>query len=156
MKRKIYFDTSIISAYFDERKLERQKITQMWWVELEQKYEAYISEIVEAEISDTPDEELRLKMYSLVENITSLTVNSEVRELAEKYLLAKVFPDDYLNDSLQIGIATVYGVDIVVSWNFGHMVNYETRRKVKAVNILNGYKEIEIVSPLELGGEKYE
>ena len=42
-------------------------------------------------------------------------------------------------------------MDVLVSWNFKHLVNMETRRKVKAVNLLKGYKEIEVVSPEELG-----
>jgi len=156
MKQKIYLDTSIISAYWDERKPERQKVTRMWWPELGKKYEVHISEITEAEIFATPDRELRQKLFDLVKDITSLAVNSEIRTLAEKYLTDEVFPGDYLNDALQVAIATVYGLDIIVSWNFSHLVNYETRRKVKAINRLERYREIEIVSPLELGGEKYE
>ncbi len=59
------------------------------------------------------------------------------------------------NDALHIAIATVNGIDILVSWNFVHMVNLNTRTKVNAINLLNDYGEINIVSPYELGGGKY-
>ena len=41
-------------------------------------------------------------------------------------------------------------MDIVISWNMEHMVKLKTRREVKAVNILEGYNEIEICTPLEV------
>lgn len=57
---------------------------------------------------------------------------------------------------MHIAITTLHGLDILVSWNFEHLVNPETRRKIKGVNLLKDYKDIDIVSPEELGGNKYE
>lgn len=55
-----------------------------------------------------------------------------------------------LGDSLHTAVATYYEIPYLVSWNFEHMVKVKTRKLVNSVNILQGYKEIEIVSPQEL------
>jgi len=47
-------------------------------------------------------------------------------------------------------IATVHHIDVVVTWNLEHMVKLKTRREVKAINILEGYREIEICTPMEV------
>ena len=56
-------------------------------------------------------------------------------------------------DAYHIAVATLNEIDIIVSWNFDHLVNIKTRRRVSGVNILYGYKTIEIISPPELGGD---
>lgn len=53
-------------------------------------------------------------------------------------------------DLRHLAIATVSGVDAVVSWNFRDMVNIRTRRAVHSINLLFGYPLIEIVSPEEV------
>jgi predicted nucleic acid-binding protein len=153
--KKIYLDTSVISAYWDERKPERQRVTQIWWKEMQKNYEVYISEIVEAEIFSTPDEKLRKKLFDLIKNIKSLRINPDVRKLANEYVRYGIFDVVSFRDALHIATATINNIDIVVSWNFAHIVNYETKCRVNAVNLLNGYQPIEIYSPFELGGGRY-
>lgn len=51
---------------------------------------------------------------------------------------------------LHIALATVNKVDLVVSWNFKHIVHYDKIRKFNSVNIELGYKPIEIYSPREV------
>lgn len=142
------------SAYYDERKPERQKITQVWWEGLKEKYEVYISEIVEAEINANPDLELKTKIYNLVKDFRVLEVTPEVRNLAEEYIKNELFSEENFRDALHIAVATINNMDVLVSWNFNHIVNYETKRKVKAVNLLKGYRDIDIESPVEMGGGK--
>ena len=62
----------------------------------------------------------------------------------------EIFPSKYRDDGLHIAIATVHQIDVVVSWNLRHMVKLRTRREVKAINIVEGYKEIEICTPMEV------
>jgi hypothetical protein len=45
---------------------------------------------------------------------------------------------------------STHEISYVVSWNFEHLVKVKTRKSVNLVNILEGFKEIEIVSPQEL------
>lgn len=155
MKQRIYLDTSVPSAYYDEKKQERQGITQVWWEGLNERYEVYISEIVEAEINATPDLELRAKIYNLVRNFKVLEVTAEVRNLAGEYIKNELFSEENFRDALHVAIATVNNIDVLVSWNFNHIVNYDTKKKVKAVNLLRSYRDIDIESPVEMGGGKY-
>jgi hypothetical protein len=45
-------------------------------------------------------------------------------------------------------------MDFVVSWNCRHLCNIQKKRKYNAVNIMMGYREIDIVTPLEVIGDE--
>ena len=77
-------------------------------------------------------------------------VNKKVRDLANAYINHGVFQEKYIDDALHVAIATYHDISYVVSWNFEHLVKVKTRKTVNLVNILEGYKEIEIISPQEL------
>ncbi len=55
--------------------------------------------------------------------------------------------------SIHVAAATIGRADVVVSWNFRHLVNYDRIRKYNGVNELNGYPRVEIRSPLEMGSD---
>ena len=63
----------------------------------------------------------------------------------------QLIPPRYLDDALHIATAVVHEMDVVVSWNFEHLVKLKTRLGVNGLNRLLGYREIEIVSPEEAG-----
>ncbi|MFH1259641.1 MAG: hypothetical protein ABII74_07535 [Elusimicrobiota bacterium] len=90
-----------------------------------------------------------------MKRIESLKISDEVEDLAKIYTDNEVIPEEYNADALHLAVAAINGIGLVASWNFAHLVNHETKRKVKALNILQGYREIEIESPLELGGGDY-
>jgi len=69
-------------------------------------------------------------------------------ELSREYLHVLAIP---ANDALHVAIATIFHCDILLSWNFAHLVNYQNRIKINGINLLNGYKEISIINPFELG-----
>ncbi|MGA2298288.1 MAG: PIN domain protein, partial [FCB group bacterium] len=59
-----------------------------------------------------------------------------------------------LADTQHIAIATVQHVDLLVSWNFKHIVNYNKIRLYNSINIKYGYNILEIRSPRDLTDEK--
>lgn len=80
-----------------------------------------------------------------------LSVSKEVILLANQYIESKILPAAERNDALHIAVAVIHNLDVIVSWNFEHMVKLKTRREVPAINTLMGYKNIiEICSPLEI------
>ena len=85
-----------------------------------------------------------------------LKINSKVRALANIYIEKGIFPEKYIDDALHVAVATCHEISYIVSWNFEHLVKVKTRKTVNLVNILEGYKEVEIVSPQELQGDDYE
>ena len=70
--------------------------------------------------------------------------------MAEAYLKHRILTHNYRDDARHIAIATVAGADLVVSWNFKHIVHFEKIQKFNAVNIEMGYKPLSIYSPREV------
>ena len=79
-----------------------------------------------------------------------MTITDEAKEVADQYVQAGLIPARYLPDALHLATAVVHSFDVVVSWNFEHMVKLKTRLGVNGLNKMLGYREIEIVSPQEV------
>lgn len=109
-----------------------------------------ISDIVAAEGAPAP-EQVQDRYAELLDcgpQFAQLT--GSVRELATVYLQREFIPEKYSNDALHIALATVAEVDMLVSWNFKHMVRFDKIRMFNAVNRELGYTPIEIYSPREV------
>jgi hypothetical protein len=146
----VYVDTTVPSAYFDDRAPDRQRATQEFWSSRLPEFSGRISQLVVAEIADTPDEERREELLSLVKSLEILSLSEEAQLLADEYVARQVFPERYLSDALHVAVASVAGLPNLVSWNFSHLVKLRTRREVNLVNALKGYMPIEILAPPEL------
>ncbi len=149
-KETLYLDTSVISAYYDKRTKDRQEATIRFWKEILPNYQVYISEITVEELGDTKDEILRRNLNKLIQHLKVLKINPKIRELAKNYIERKVFSERYMDDALHVAVASFYEISYLASWNFEHLVKVRTRRLVKLVNMLEGFREVEIVSPPEL------
>jgi len=68
----------------------------------------------------------------------------------DAHLAAKVVGKASTADAQHIAAASVAAVDLVVSWNFKHIVHYEKIKGYQGVNLLNGYQPISIHSPKEV------
>jgi hypothetical protein len=77
-------------------------------------------------------------------------VNEEMTKLAEKYMEQKIVSENYYSDALHIAVATVIGVDVLVSWNFKHIVNLDKIKLFNSVNLREGYNALEIRTPGEV------
>ena len=76
-----------------------------------------------------------------------METNDEAVELATQYIAEKVVGQTSFADCLHIPLATINRADYLISWNFKHIVNVQRIRGYNAINIKNGYKELEIRSP---------
>ncbi len=79
-----------------------------------------------------------------------MPINDQMRELAQGYVQESIVPVRYVDDALHIAAAVYGGADVLVSWNFKHLVRRNTRLLVNAVNARHGLRNIEILAPLEL------
>ena len=148
-KIRIYLDTSVISAYYDERNPERKFLTELFFKKIEM-FDAYISEVVLAEIDDTKDVQLRAKLREKVISLKVLPIEEESRTLTDEYVKHEATPSDYPEDALYIAISTMNEIDYLLSWNFEHIVRVKTRRIVNMVNASFSYPDLEIITPAEL------
>lgn len=112
-----------------------------------------LAEVTLRELQETRDAHLRSRLLKLVATFEIISENENSEVLALEYVRRRVIPLDYANDARQIAVASVAGAEYLVSWNFTHMVNEDTRRGVAKINHENGHPNIRIVSPLEFGGE---
>ena len=81
-------------------------------------------------------------------------LTDEAKQLSERYLKEKIVTKKSLAGTQHIAVATVQQVDLLVSWNFKHIVNYDKIRLYNAVNLKYGYKLLEIRNPRDLTDEK--
>ena len=149
-KETLYLDTSVPSAYYDERAKERMEATIKFWKEVLPYYKTHVSEITVRELEDTKDERLRKKFRDLIKGFKVLREKKVIRDLAKAYIEKEIFSEKYIDDALHVAMASYYEISYLVSWNYEHLVKVKTRKLVNSVNILEGFREIEIVSPLEL------
>ncbi len=148
-KLKIFLDTSVYSALFDQRDPHRQKQTQEFWKTIGD-YEFYYAEIIQEEIGAISDKDLREEILLLLENGLEIDIIEEVKKLSKVYIKEGLIPVKYENDALFLALTTVYSLDILVSWNFRHLVKRKTRLGVNLINLKKGYRAIEILAPPEL------
>jgi len=151
-KLKLYLDTSTISHLFADDTPEKMAETKLLWEDfIKDKYKLFISPIVTDEINNC-SEQKRSKLYAKMGQVKFdvLERTEEINQLAEAYIKNGVLSENSLADCLHIAFAVVCNCDIIVSWNFKHLVNVKTINKVKVVNAINHYKEISIVPPTML------
>lgn len=113
-----------------------------------------LSDLTLREIEDAPQ-----KVKTILDEIPDkhkqfVVLNDEAKELAGHYLKEGAIARKYLIDAQHIAIATIYHVDVLVSWNFRHIVNLEKIRFYNSVNLKYGYPTIEIRSPREVLNEE--
>lgn len=149
MKQRIYLDTSVLSALGDVRTPDRQALTGEFFARLDG-FEASTSEFTRTEIGDTRDSRRRDEMLSLLEVLTIHAVTTEARELAGRYLTAGIFPETVPGDALHVAIAVLTRQDVLVSWNFKHLVNQRRRAAIDALNLALGLSTLRILPPPEL------
>lgn len=153
MKRlKLYLDTSTINYIFADDTPDKMEDTKKFWNDcLTGKYEIFISDMVVNEIDacTEPKRSKLLEKLSLIK-FNILSESDDIKELAYEYIKGGVLKEKSIEDCFHIGYAVVNNCDVIVSWNFKHLVNFKTINKVKIVNMINNYKEISIVTPTML------
>ncbi len=152
MKQRIYIDTSDFGGHFDDEFKEHtiplfDRINAGEFVIL-------YSTVTQEELENAPINVKQLVQSLKVELTEFLDTNEDVVDLATEYITENVVGKTSYADCLHIALATINRADFLVSWNFKHIVNIERIRGYNAINIKNGYKQLEIRSPREF--EKYE
>jgi predicted nucleic acid-binding protein len=143
---KMYLENSVIGGYFDE---EFKETTQKLFEKLRKGvYKPIISSHVVAELDNGAPDHVKDNLKTI--DYEEYLVTEEMGKLAEKYLEQKIVSENYYNDALHIAVATVIGVDVLVSWNFKHIVNLNKIKLFNSVNLREGYNILEIRSPREV------
>ena len=150
MIQRFYLDTSVIGGVFDSEFEEHSTIL-MEKVKLGQ-IKAVISEVTESEILKARKEIRDFYTSIPKDSIEFVEITEDSVLLADAYINENVVGKSSRDDCLHIGIATVSRVDILVSWNFKHIVNIYRIRGYNSVNLKFGFPALEIRSPKEIVG----
>jgi len=150
-KQKIYLETTLFNYYFDEDRENHPDAVRLFKDIATGKYEAYTSLYVVDELEKAPEEK-RDRMIALIEQygITALALNDEAERLADTYVEQGVIPQKYRTDGVHIAVAAVNDLDLIISMNFQHIVKRKTKIGTGSINALNGYRAVEICTPMEV------
>lgn len=150
MKQRFYFDTSVFGGLYDAVFVEETTLL-FERVELGQIICVY-SNLTESELTDAP-ERVRIFFNSLKDEYKEkVQVTPDALKLAQAYINDKVVGETSIDDCIHIATATIHKVDLLVSWNFKHIVNVYRIRGYNSVNLKLGYTPLNIHSPKEIVG----
>lgn len=132
-KLHIYADTSVIGGCEDE---EFSAVTRRLWAKFRTgEYILVISDLTLQEIDAAPPGVRRHLEDTPASHQIQVRLSAEAKELADAYLAHGVVGPGSLADAIHVALATVSGVDVLVSWNFKHIVNLGRIRLFNAVNL---------------------
>jgi hypothetical protein len=112
------------------------------------------SSVTQGELENAPNYVKELVNTLKVGYTEYIDLSEDAIDLANEYISEKVVGLTSYADCLHIALATINRADYLVSWNFKHIVNIQRIIGYNAINIKNGYKQLEIRSPREF--QKYE
>jgi hypothetical protein len=160
MPAAVYVESSVIS-YLAARPTRdlissaRRMQTAKWWLEHRASFELFVSVLVEEEISGG-DAVAAGERLGIIADIPSLGITDEAQQLANKLLSSKAVPANSERDALHIAIAATQGVEFLLTWNFKHINNAQTKPLIARVIESQGYDSPILCSPEELGGNDYD
>ncbi len=156
--KSVYIESSVIS-YITARPSRdivtsaRQAITIEWWDEYKDSFYIYISELVMEEIS-SGDFVAAKRRLSVIEKIPMLEATENSKKLAKALIVENAVPESSAEDALHISIAAVQNIDFLLTWNFKHINNANTRDKISKVITQLDYACPVLCSPEELVNDK--
>ncbi|MBK9212319.1 MAG: PIN domain protein [Saprospiraceae bacterium] len=148
MKQRIYIDTSVVGGYFDDEFKDATK--DFFELAFKTRPVLLISDLLEFELSAAPVFVRNFFASIPTDMISKVEVNEEARVLAMMYVNEKIVGETSLGDCQHIATATLNYADVLVSWNFKHIVNLPRIRGYNSINLREGYHPIEIRTPKEI------
>ena len=158
MKPRVYLETTIPSylTAWPSRDLVRaahQQVTRDWWDKRRTEFELYISQVVlrECQAGDATAAAERLRV---LQDLPSLEQTGEATALARALVAGVPLPERAVVDALHVAIATVHGMDYLLTWNCTHIANATLREPIASVCRASGYEPPAICTPDELVAEE--
>jgi hypothetical protein len=113
-------------------------------------FKVLVSRLTDIELDNAPQKVKDLANTLPLDYIEWIDINTQAVNLANKYIAEKVVGQTSHSDCIHIALATLNYADVLVSWNFKHIVNHIRIRGYNAVNFKYGHKILDIRSPREI------
>ncbi len=156
MEKLIYIETSIVSYYTARPSRDlviaaRQEITHEIWPILQKQFILYISALVIQEAS-RGDNEAAKKRLSALSGIPVLEISQETQEIARTLISDNAIPPEHEEDALHIAVASINGIDFLLTWNCKHIANADTLPRIYEMLRDANFRPPLIVTPEEFSG----
>ena len=154
MNSTVYLETSII-GYLASRPSRdlitaaNQQLTRDWWDEHREQYDLYVSETVVAECG-AGDAQAAQERLDTVGDIAILDVTEDAENLADELVKEIPLPENAEVDALHIAIATVNGINYLLTWNCAHIANAALQPQIEAICRSAGFEPPTICTPQQL------
>jgi hypothetical protein len=141
-------DTSVFGGVFDAEFADHSRA---FFRRIQQgEVVVLVGDITESELLDAPE-----RVRAMREGLPSTACirchgSPETATLTDAYLKAGVVGAKWRGDANQVATATIHRADVLVSWNFRHIVRFDRVRAFNAVNERHGYPSLYICSPAEV------
>ena len=157
-KVKIYLDTSIISHLQAADTPEKMADTLQLWEDLKAgMYEVFISDVTIDEINDCPEPKRSFMLEELKKiPLTVIEAEKKVEDLSQEFIRLGILKEKSIDDCMHIATALLARCDVIVSWNFKHIVNDKTIEGVKVISRTQGFDGIKIYCPSILIGGNHD
>ena len=156
MPPKVYVETSVIGAYFEERKdivsVSQCHWSRLWWDQIRDEYDVIVSEGVINELAD-PDFKDSQPALSLLDRVPQVKISNEVRDIVNVYITRKLMPQGPLGDALHLALASYHKCDYLLTWNCKHLANPNKFQHIRIVNTALGLYVPIITTPNQLVGD---
>ncbi len=147
-KLRIYVDTSVLGGCFDPEFAEwSNRLLDRFRREV---FTALLSAVTAAEVEPAPEAVRQIHDELVAIGSEVLSISPESMELLAAYQSRGILSPEFRRDMLHVALATVADADVLVSWNFQHIVRLDRIRQFNSVNIELGYKQLAIYSPREV------
>lgn len=147
-KLRVYADTSVYGGCFDDEFADE---SEAFFSEVRTgRFVLVVSTVTLRELSGAPERVQGVLAGVPSENVESFPDSREILDLRDAYIEAGVVGLGSKDDAEHVAAASVADVDVVVSWNFRHIVHLERINGYHAVNLLRGYRTVNIRSPREV------
>ncbi len=145
---RAYADTSVFGGCFEERFQDASK--RFFEGVNAGRFIVLLGATTEAELALAPDRVQEIVASLSDDRIIRCPITPDVAELRQAYLDAGVLGTGSFDDATHVAIATAHSADLLISWNFRHIVNYDKIRGFNAVNLRLNYRSLSIHSPPEI------
>jgi hypothetical protein len=147
-KIRVYVDTSVFGGTKDD---EFAEVSKLFFDQVGQgKFVVLLSTETLRELEKAPDAVKKIWRRLKPTCVETLLISQEMHELAQSYISANVLGRTSEADALHVAAATVAGADLILSWNFKHIVNFDKIRGFNSINVSQGYRSLTILSPFEV------
>jgi hypothetical protein len=154
MKPRVYLETTVPSYLTAWPSKEivmagHQQVTREWWESRRQDFDVFVSQFVIDEASAGDPDAARRRLEVLAD-LPLLDLSDDVQPLANELMKRVPLPAKAAADSLHIAIATINGMQYLLTWNCAHIANAELRVNIEAVCRDFGFQPPVICTPEEL------